>query len=236
VLPRGRRLRNSVIFVSYRREDTGPFALALRSELDLRVQGMPVFVALNRIHGGDAWSSVLEDALAKTKVVIALIGENWTGARDGASRILEEEGDWVAREVAHGLGTRSILPLLVNGASFPDGKLLPPALQSLPSIQALPLRTQSWEADLRIVCEALQSRFGATLKQSSQMLPPLSRIKSEVAQLSDEELDTVVRTSGWNVEVVHDVTTTGAVREFLRKNIFSRRIATPSNFYIASAG
>jgi pterin-4a-carbinolamine dehydratase len=209
-------MRNRVIFVSYRREDTGPFALALRSELDLRLQGMPVFIDLNRIQGGDAWSNVLEDALAKTKVVIALIGENWIGVREDGPRIRADD-DWVAREVAHGLSTQSILPLLVNGAGIPDMNVLPPALQGLPSIQALPLRTQSWEADLRMLCETLQSRFGATLKQSSQMLPKPSRIKSEVAPLSDEELEHVLQASDWNVEVVHDVTTTGAVREFLRK-------------------
>lgn len=209
-------MRNRVIFVSYRRDDTGPFALALRSELDLRLQGMPVFIDLNRIQGGDAWSNVLEDALAKTKVVVALIGDTWTGAQEGGARIAEAD-DWVAREVAHGLRTNCLLPLLVNDARIPDANLLPPALQSLASIQTLPLRTQSWEADLRMVCEALRSRFGASLKQSSQMLPKPSRIKSEVTPLSDEELDRLLQESDWGVEVVHDVTTTGAVREFLRK-------------------
>lgn len=215
-------MRNRVIFVSYRRDDTGPIALALRSELDLRIQGMPVFVDLNRIQGGDAWSGVLEDALARAKVIIALIGEKWAGTHEGEARILEE-GDWVAREVAHGLSTRSILPLLVDDAKLPDVHLLPPQLQGLPSIQALPLRTRSWEADLRMVCEVLQSRFGAPLVQSSQMLPKPSRIKSEVAPLSDEELDHVLQTSDWGVEVVHDVATTGTVREFLRKKYLFQR-------------
>ena len=149
-------MRNRVIFVSYRRDDTGPFALALRSELDLRLQGMPVFLDLNRIQGGDAWSSVLEDALAKTKVVVALIGADWAGAQaDGTARI-QAEDDWVAREVAHGLRAQAILPLLVNGASLPDATSLPPSLQALNSVQALPLRTQSWEADLRMICDTVQ--------------------------------------------------------------------------------
>lgn len=211
-------MRNRVIFVSYRRDDTGPVALALRSELDLRIQGMPVFVDLNRIHGGDAWSAVLEDALTKTKVVIALIGENWTGG----GRIADA-GDWVAREVAHGLAANCILPILVNDAALPSADELPEALQSLPAIQALPLRTKSWEADLRMICDVLANRFEATLKTSTQMLPKPSRIKSEVAALSDEELDRTLHSSEWEIEVVHDVTTTGAVREFLRRKYLFQR-------------
>lgn len=45
-------MRKGVIFISCRREDAGPFALALAAELELRLAGAPVFVDLNRIVGG----------------------------------------------------------------------------------------------------------------------------------------------------------------------------------------
>lgn len=216
-------MRNKVVFISYRRDDTGPFALALRSELDLRLQGAPVFVDLNRIQGGDAWSNVLEDALAKTQVVIGLIGDKWTGGREGGPPRIADADDWVAREVAHGLRLPALLPVLVNGASLPDPDSLPESLRALPGVQAIPLRTQSWDADLRMICETLHARFGLTLKKANQMLPPPSRIKSVVAPLSDADLDQVLRDSEWKVEVVHDVTATGAVREFLRKEFLFQK-------------
>lgn len=52
------------------------------------------------------------------------------------------------------------------------------------------------------------------------MLPPSSAIKRLVDPLSDEKLDAYQREGrlpGWAVETVHDVTVTGAVREFLCK-------------------
>jgi hypothetical protein len=52
-------MRGLLVFVSYRRDDTGPFVLALRSELELRPDGVPVFVDVNRIQGGDRWPEAL---------------------------------------------------------------------------------------------------------------------------------------------------------------------------------
>jgi len=221
----GAIMRDTAIFISYRRDDTGPFALALRSELDLRLRGAPVFVDLSRIQGGDAWSDVLTDALAKSRLLIALIGEDWAGrGAEGRARI-NESGDWVAREIAEGLSRNIVLPVLVNGAALMRAEDLPDGLRGLPSIQAVPLRTQSWEADLRHLCEVLRSRFGIVLKDTKQMMPPVSQIKRTVPALTNEELDKACSgpLAGWSVEVVHDVAVTGAVRESLCRTLLFQR-------------
>lgn len=223
-------MRNKVIFVSYRRDDTGPFALALRSELDLRLQGVPTFVDVNRIQGGDAWSDVLEDALTKSRLVVALIGNAWTGAREDGSQRIADEQDWVGREVAFALERGILLPVLVNGASFPAA--LPPHLATLTSVQAMPLRTQSWEADLRLLCDTLGARFDIPLRSAKQMMPTPSAIKRKIASILDGELDTLIDgvLQGWRVEAVHDVAATGAVREFLTKKFLFQRDADAFRF------
>lgn len=154
-------MRDTVVFVSYRRDDTGPIALALRAELDLRLAGVPVFVDLNRIQGGDLWPDVLEDALRKARVLIALIGTNWAGERDDGPPRIADSNDWVRRECARALAHPSgaILPVLVNGADLPSDTLLPDDLKRMRAFNALPLRTQSWDQDLRTICETLGAKF-----------------------------------------------------------------------------
>lgn len=211
-------MRNSAVFISYRRDDTGPIALALRSELDLRLRGATVFVDQNRIQGGAAWPDVLSDALAKSRLVIALIGENW-----GAGR-LGEPDDWVAREVGEGLRRNIVLPVLANGAALPGD--LPAGLQALAGVQALPLRIASWEADLKLLCDTLTARFGVTLKDARQMMPPANKIKLTVAPLTNEELESACASGAlqpWRVEMVHDTSVTGAVREFFCRTLLFQR-------------
>lgn len=211
-------MRDNAIFISYRRDDTGPFALALRSELDLRLSGAPVFVDLNRIQGGDAWPDVLSDALAKSRLVIALIGDAWAGG----ARIHDPE-DWVAREIAEGLRRGIVLPVLVNGAPPPAD--LPVALSGMSAVQAINLRTQTWDSDLRSLCELMRSRFGIAVKDSRQMMPPVNALKRTVAPLSDDELDAACAgpLQGWTVEIIHDVAGSGAAREYLAKKYLFQR-------------
>lgn len=216
-------MRDNATFISYRRDDTGPFALALRSELDLRLRGAPVFVDLNRIQGGDVWPDVLSDALAKSRLVIALIGEDWAGQRPDGARRIDEANDWVASELTEGLRRGIVLPVLVNGAPPPAS--LPAALAGLSAVQAVELRTRSWDSDLKAICELMRARFGVALKDSRQMMPPISPLKRTVPPLTDRELEDACAGAmqGWAVEIVHDVAVTGAVREFLCKTFLFQR-------------
>lgn len=211
-------MRNSAVFISYRRDDTGPIALALRSELDLRLRGATVFVDQNRIQGGAAWPEVLKDALAKSRLVIALIGADWAAGR------LSDPNDWVAQEVGEGLQRNIVVPVLVNGARLPDE--LPPHLQALAGVQALSLRISSWEADLKLLCDTLSARFNVALKDARQMMPPANKLKRTVAPLTNEELDAACASGAlqaWRVEMVHDVSVTGAVREFFCRTLLFQR-------------
>jgi pterin-4a-carbinolamine dehydratase len=215
-------MRDQLVFISYRREDTGPGALALRAELDIRLDGAPVFVDVNRIQGGDLWSDVLDDALSKARILIALIGPAWVGPRPNGPDRIHDADDWVRKECARALRHPSgaVLPVLLGGARLPPLEELPEDLWPMLSLQALPLRIDSWDADLRAICTRMHERFGVRLKQPGKFLPNPSQLKRLVDPLSDEKLDAYQAEGalpGWRVETVHDVMGSGAVREFLKK-------------------
>lgn len=215
-------MRPALIFLSYRRDDTGPFALALRAELDLRLDGVPTFLDMNRIQGGNQWAEVLDDALAKATVLIALIGPQWAGEDEEGRSRLDDPRDWVRREVALGLRrpTQAVLPVLVNGARIPDRERLPRDLKKLFEAQAIPLRTQSWDADVGSLCAVLESTFKVRVKKAGELLPVPNVLKKLEEPLSDAALDQTRREgllNDWEVEIVHDADKTGFVRESLRK-------------------
>ena len=215
-------MRPALIFLSYRRDDTGPFALALRSELELRLDGVPIFLDLNRIQGGDLWAEVLDDALTKATLLIALIGENWEGEIEGGHTRLESDDDWVRKEVARALRhpADAVLPVLVNRSNLPDRKRLPEDLRKLLDIQAVSVRTSSWDVDVANLCKVLETRFAVPVKRVGELLPEPGEVKSLEEPLSDEALDKAAQKgllNGWSVEMLHDANSTGLVRESLRK-------------------
>jgi len=82
--------RTPNVFLSYRREDTGPFAVSLGDRLkgDLRLEN--VFVDVRDVFGGDDWRRMIADRLTRSDVVVALIGAYWSGPRpDGTLRIFD---------------------------------------------------------------------------------------------------------------------------------------------------
>lgn len=215
-------MRPPVIFLSYRRQDTGPFALALRAELELRLDGVPIFLDISRIQGGDLWANVLDDALTKATILIALIGPNWIGEAEGQPSRMESDDDWVRREVARALRHPSgaVLPVLVNDAPLPSRESLPEDLWRIREFQAIPLRADSWNSDVTNLCQVLDDRFSVRVKRLDELLPMAGILAQLEERLSDKSLEETRRKGlleGWEVEIIHDARKTGFVREFLRK-------------------
>jgi hypothetical protein len=128
------------VFLSYRREDVGAFALWLGERLkrDLRLEN--VFLDVRDVFGGDDWRRVIADRIAASDVVIAVIGVRWAGPRaDGTWRIFDHD-DVVRWELGHALSIRPshVVPTMLNGARLPSA--LPPELTPLYRAQRLDLR------------------------------------------------------------------------------------------------
>ncbi len=126
-------------FVSYRRDDSGPYARRIAAELERRFGEKQVFIDVDDIGVGARFGKVIDGYLEKAGACIAVIGPDWLTVtdRDGRRR-LDDENDYVRREVAHALARDiTVVPVLVGGAEMPHPRDLPPDLRELCEINAL---------------------------------------------------------------------------------------------------
>ncbi len=114
-------------FVSYRRQDTAPIALLLKSEIEKRLQFVRVSVDVEEMTPGDNFPDRLKRLIDEAHATIALIGKHWMPKR-GSSPTDRVGDDWVARELAYsataplsqaegnryGLTSRIVLPLFAD--------------------------------------------------------------------------------------------------------------------------
>src|SRR5580700_2282633 len=104
------------IFLSYRREDTAGFALALYGRLEQSFPAEALFMDVEGgIPAGHDFVQVLETQVAQCYVLLALIGHGWlTASDDTGTRRLDNPDDFVRIEIesAMRLGKR-VIPVLV---------------------------------------------------------------------------------------------------------------------------
>jgi TIR domain len=137
------------IFLSYRREDAGPYARLLKSELSQRIPDARIFMDLDSIEAGLDFAEVIRGAVDSCVVLVALIGHQWATLLDEEGRRrLDNEDDYVRFEVHAALerGVR-VIPVLVDGAKALREQQLPSELQKLARLNALKLSYDRYEYD-----------------------------------------------------------------------------------------
>jgi len=156
------------IFVSYRREDTGPVVQRLCARLDEAFGARNVFFDERSIAmGGDFRGSVV-GAIVTSDVILVVIGPLWATLTDdrGRRRLLDED-DPVRLEVGMSM-QRNLIPLLVDGTRMPAAPDLPDVLRDLPGRSGMPLYTDArFDA---CVDELIQRLGGSTPGASTQFL------------------------------------------------------------------
>ena len=137
------------IFVSYRRQETGPVAGRLYDRLADRFGKSHVFIDVDAIEPGVDFAEEIFRAVAACRVLLAIIGPSWlTAADERGSRRLEDPQDWVRLEIQAALtrGVR-VIPILVEGAVMPAPDDLPDSLAGLARRHALRIRHESFGSD-----------------------------------------------------------------------------------------
>ena len=149
------------IFISYRRDDAAGYARAVYDELARHFGADRVFIDVDDINAGQAFTDVIEHAVGGSEVLLVLIGKRWRGERDAGPARIEEPGDLVRCEVASGLakGMR-VIPLLLDGAAMPTQAQLPDALRPLAGRNALALDNARFAADMQRLVAALREALG----------------------------------------------------------------------------
>lgn len=156
-------MRESRLFISYRRDDSAGFARAIAAEMARRFGNERVFIDVDDIAPGRGFAEAIHQALAGASALLVLIGPRWRGEREGQAARLDEPDDFVRREVAAALarGLR-VIPVLLDGATPPGAADLPPELQPLAGLQAIELRHAHFDADLVRLVAALRDTLAAS--------------------------------------------------------------------------
>lgn len=145
------------IFISYRRDDSAPWAGRLYERLLHDFRREQIFMDVDAIAPGDDFVARLEESVGAADVVLVLIGPGWLAAtdRDGRRR-LDDPADFVRIEIAAALRRDvRVVPILIEAAQMPRADELPPPLQALSRKQATTLTHQGFGAETRALVAAL---------------------------------------------------------------------------------
>jgi hypothetical protein len=171
----------SVVFISYRRKDSGGHAGRLHEELSRRYGPDAVFIDIASLQGGDPYKQSIHDAVGACDVALVLIGESWTAPLgDGDARI-ERKDDMVRREVAAALEQDgvAVVPILVEEARLPPLSELPEDLAPLRGLQVCRLRNNDWKADVGRIFKVIAS--SSERSKSDRWLQALRAHPSRIA-------------------------------------------------------
>jgi pterin-4a-carbinolamine dehydratase len=198
----------NLIFLSYRRADAAPHALALKMVIEEQLRAVSVFLDTHHIQDADRWEREIEVALKSAKVVIAVIGRDWAGIEDGEQRRLDDPADWVRREISTALREKpnAVLPVLIDGAAVPGAETLPPDCRDLPAIQGIVVDLNSWESSVGNIVGSLADRFGFARKQANWKYPQPDPLVASTIPVPWPDLDAQVRNflPEWSIEFVDD--------------------------------
>jgi hypothetical protein len=117
------------IAISYRRTDSAGVTGRICDRLTQRYGKDSVFRDIDSIPFGIDFRKVVNDALRDTDILIAVVGPNWRGSKNGKARI-DEDNDLVRIEVETALQRAiPVIPVFVGGALMPQPDELPETLR-----------------------------------------------------------------------------------------------------------
>jgi hypothetical protein len=152
-------MSNGNIFISYRRDDTSGHAGRLYDRLKDRFPDR-VVMDVTSIDLGEDFVEEIERQLGACVVFIELIGSEWVIDRAGRRR-LDQPRDFVRLEVAIALRRAiTVIPILVEGATMPDGSSLPEEIAPLTRHNALTITESDFDHDVERLIHRLESVFG----------------------------------------------------------------------------
>jgi hypothetical protein len=131
-----------MIAISYRRQDSNPVAGRLYDRLQAEFGKGNVFMDFDSIPYGVDFREHIKQTLQRAKVVVAIIGSDWSGGREPTERRIDDPADFVRLEIASALENGiPIIPVLVNNTPMPEAKNLPAELEGLAFRNGLALDT-----------------------------------------------------------------------------------------------
>jgi tetratricopeptide (TPR) repeat protein len=163
------------VFISYRRQETAPYARLLREELRRHLGAEQVFMDVDSIEVGVDFAEAIQQAVASCEVLLALVGPQWLTVTDAnGRRRLEDPDDTVRLEIEAALARNiRVIPVLVDNTSMPQRQQLPESLAPLSRRNALELTYNRYGYDLERLLEAVGRVLG---QRSTPVATPATSI------------------------------------------------------------
>jgi hypothetical protein len=120
-----------------------------------------VFRDVDALEPGQDFVDIIGIRLRDASACIVLIGREWLDAEDASGRRrLAQQHDYVRLEISTALEQPNmrVIPVLVEGTRMPATEELPETIQGLARRQAVSLRDESWDEDVKRFVTALDRR------------------------------------------------------------------------------
>src|SRR5258706_3513687 len=147
----------SGIFISYRREDSAPYAGRLYDRLCAEFGADQVFMDVDDIAPGADFVAQIGAKVGGCDALIAVIGMNWLSARNAKVQLrFADPNDFVGLELSLALDRGVlIVPVLVGGAKVPNAEELGGDLKPLAQRNALALNDNEFQRDVNELVNVL---------------------------------------------------------------------------------
>lgn len=149
------------VFINYRGADSNYAARLLYDRLQ-PLFGQQVFFDEKSIQPGDDYVLELLRNVRESKVLLAVIGPNWLARDSDGMRRIDDERDWIRRELAtaYECGVR-VIPVFTEGANPEDLVDLPRDISRLRTAQGLRLPLHHADDDLAKICSTVAKHVSA---------------------------------------------------------------------------
>lgn len=151
------------VFISYRRDDAAGHAGRLYDQINNYFgDRVRVFMDVDSIAPGEDFVNVIENAVGKCEILIAVIGRDWLTITDQTGkRRLDNPEDFNRVEIAAALNRNvRVIPVLVQDATMPSREQLPEALGSLSRRNAIELSDARWKYDVDRLIKVIEESVG----------------------------------------------------------------------------
>jgi pterin-4a-carbinolamine dehydratase len=218
-------------FVSYRRRDTAPIALLLKSEIEKRLQFVRVSVDVGDILVGTNFPERLKALIRNAHATIALIGKRWMPSVERGEPDRAAASDWVVEELEYsesaplehvesdrfGLEKRVVLPLFADCERRFDQFVMPGSLAYLTDLQSEYIDYAGWPHAIGPLVERIAVRLDLKKRPDAAEYPKPDRGKARTQPLADKELASILAYDdyeGWYVDNFGDADVRYLVKTF----------------------
>lgn len=154
------------IFISYRREDTGPAADRLFDDLSREFGKGQILMDRKSLKVGSSFVDQLVRTVNSCRAVLVLIGPKWL------ARLRERinEDDYMVLEIREALKTGiPAIPVLLDDVTMPQAEHLPSELKSFALHQAVEISQKRWDQDVSLLIARLRDLQGGKWKGKAQV-------------------------------------------------------------------